>query len=143
MIWPDRLARLDAFVTWHAAQRAHRLLCEHLDTTGLRMQHYRVLAGMAELDECTQAELSRALDLDAGNLVMLLAELEERQAITREPDPANRRRNLVRPTGRGRQMLQDMDKAVGQANEIFLEPLRPAERIQFLDMLTRIVGDAR
>ncbi len=140
MIWPDRLARLDAFVTWHAAQRAHRLLCAHLNTTGLRMQHYRVMAGLTELGECTQATLSRALDLDAGNLVLLLTDLEERGAITRFPDAANRRQNLVRATERGRQLLADMDRAVNQANDLFLEPLDPAEREQFLQMLTRIMG---
>ncbi|MFF0373719.1 MarR family winged helix-turn-helix transcriptional regulator [Actinoplanes missouriensis] len=142
MIWPDRLARLDAFVAWHAAQRAHRLLCDHLDTTGLRMQHYRVLAGMLELGECTQAELSRALELDAGNLVLLLGELEQREAVTRTPDPAHRRRNLVRPTDLGRQMFSEMDKAVNQANDLFLAPLDEAERAQFRSMLTRLVGDA-
>jgi hypothetical protein len=40
-------------------------------------------------------------------------------------------------------MLSDMDKAVNQANDLFLEPLDATEREQFLQMLTRVVGDTR
>jgi DNA-binding MarR family transcriptional regulator len=138
MIWPDRLAQLHAFQFSHVAQRAQRLLCDHLDTTGLRMQHYRVLAGLAELGQTTQAALSKALSLDAGSLVSLLADLEKLDAITREPDPSNRRRNLVRCAPNGQRLLHRMDEAVSQANDLLLESFSIAERDQLHEFLTRI-----
>ncbi|MDQ2837174.1 MAG: MarR family transcriptional regulator [Actinomycetota bacterium] len=139
MIWPQRLAELDSYVLSHVTQRAHRLLCDHLDTTGLRMQHYRVMAGLDELAECTQADLGRALGVDAGTLVSVLAELERQGAVTREPDPSSRRRNLVRPTEVGERMLREMDEAVGRANDVLLAPLNTAERRQLHRLLGQIV----
>ncbi|MCI3278832.1 MarR family winged helix-turn-helix transcriptional regulator [Streptomyces cylindrosporus] len=133
-----RLAELDVWLLSGAALRAQRLLCDYLDTTGLRMQHYRVMAGLAELGESTQAELGRALGLDAGNLVVLLGDLEERGAVSRKPDPGNRRRNLVKHTERGRKLYQEMDRAVEQANEVMFAAFTPAEREQFHKVLVRL-----
>jgi DNA-binding MarR family transcriptional regulator len=133
-----RLAELDVWLLSGAALRAQRLLCDYLDTTGLRMQHYRVMAGLAELGECTQADLGRALGLDAGNLVALLGDLEERKAVSRKTDPANRRRNLVRRTPRGRTLFEEMDRAVEQANEVMFAAFSPAEREEFHKVLVRL-----
>lgn len=133
-----RLTELDVWLLSGAALRAQRLLCDYLDTTGLRMQHYRVMAGLAELGDCTQADLGRALGLDAGNLVVLLGDLEERGAVSRKPDPANRRRNLVRRTGRGRMLFEEMDQAVEQANEVMFAAFSPAEREEFHKVLVRL-----
>lgn len=142
MIWPDRLAQLHAFQLSHVAQRAQRLLCDHLDTTGLRMQHYRALAGLAELGQCTQAELSKALSLDAGSLVLVLSDLEKLEAITRAPDPSDRRRNLVRCTPGGQRLLREMDAAVNRANNLLLESFSIAERDQLHKFLDRISAQA-
>lgn len=135
-----RLAELDVWLLSGAALRAQRLLCDHLDTTGLRMQHYRVMAGLAELGECTQTELGRALGLDTGNLVALLGDLEERSAVTRKPDPANRRRNLVKCTERGHRLFKEMDQAVEQANEVMFERFTGTEREEFHRVLVRLAG---
>ena len=123
---------------YQVAQQAHRLLCDHLDTTGLRIQHYRAMAGLAELGECAQAELARALETDAGSLALVLSDLERLGAITRKPDPASRRRNLVRCTEHGYEVLREMDDAVNQANDQLLKSVTAAEREQFHAVLTRI-----
>lgn len=133
-----RLGELDVWLLSGAALRAQRLLCDYLDTTGLRMQHYRVMAGLAELGECTQIELGRALGLDAGNLVTLLGDLEERKAVSRKQDPANRRRNLVKCTERGRKLFQQMDEVVEQANEAMFGAFTASEREQFHKVLVRL-----
>ncbi|TSB22376.1 MarR family transcriptional regulator [Streptomyces sp. NBC_01525] len=137
-----RLAQLDVWLLSNAAHQAKRLLCAHLDRTGLRMQHYRVMAGLTELGECTQAELGRALELDAGNLVALLGDLEEARAVTREPDPANRRRNLVRCTPQGRRLYRRMDEAVARADEAMFASFSEEERDQFHQLLARLVAAA-
>lgn len=135
-----RLEQLDVWLLSGAAHQAKRLLCDHLDRTGLRMQHYRVMSGLAELGECTQAELGRALDLDAGNLVALLGDLEKVQAVTREPDPANRRRNLVRCTPQGRRLFRRMDEAVGRADDAMFASFSDEERTRFHELLARLVA---
>lgn len=135
-----RLAQLDVWLLSNAAHQAKRVLCDHLDRTGLRMQHYRVMAGLAELGECTQAELGRALELDAGNLVTLLGDLERQQAVMREPDPANRRRNLVRCTPQGRRLFRRMDEAVTRADEAMFASFSEEERDQFHKLLARLVA---
>jgi MarR family transcriptional regulator, lower aerobic nicotinate degradation pathway regulator len=136
---PERLTRLHTWQLSTATQRGHRLLAGRLAEAGLRMQHYRVLAGLAQVPETTQVALGSALDIDPANMVSLLTDLEQRRCVVRSPDPDNRRRNLVRISPGGRRMLIRLDRLVAQANDALLAPLNRAERDQLLALLTRVV----
>jgi DNA-binding MarR family transcriptional regulator len=73
----------------HAAVRAaHGAVFQYLDDTGTTVS---VLADRAQMTKQAMAEL--------------VAHLEAHGYVTREPNPADRRAKLVRPTDRGRDVL--------------------------------------
>lgn len=138
---PVRLSRLHTWQLSNATHRGHRLVAEALAAVGLRMAHYRVMATLAELAPPTQLELGRIIAVDAGNLVALLNDLEQRDYAVRTRDPHNRRRNIVQLTATGRRALADLDDLVAQANDVLLAPLSPAERDQLHALISRITSD--
>jgi DNA-binding MarR family transcriptional regulator len=105
------------------------------------MHHYLVMVALVELARPTQTDISKALNIDTGNLVALLNDLEEKDYLARTPDPANRRRNIVQITTIGRQALTHLDHLTDQANNALLEPLTTAERDQLRTLLSRIIGN--
>ncbi|MFV2178704.1 MarR family winged helix-turn-helix transcriptional regulator [Actinomadura sp. LOL_016] len=71
-------------------------------------------------------------------MVGVLNELAGRGLVERAPDPGDRRRNVITITARGRGHLRRLDKALDDLHEELLAPLRPDERDQFVQLLTRL-----
>ena len=67
------------------------------------MSRQRVLSLLAQRGEMPQRELREALGVQAGSFSELAARLEEWGFLTREQDPADRRRILLRLTEAGRE----------------------------------------
>ncbi|GAB3865570.1 MarR family winged helix-turn-helix transcriptional regulator [Dactylosporangium cerinum] len=57
----------------------------------------------------------------------------------RTPDPIDRRRNVITITAQGRRHLRRLDKVLDDLHEELLAPLLPAERDQFVQLLTRLL----
>ena len=77
-----------------------RSLCRRV---GIRVSRQRVRSLLAQRGERPQRELREALGVQAGSFSELAARLEERGFLTREQDPADRRRILLRLTEAGRE----------------------------------------
>ena len=79
--------------------------CSHILSrrVGIRVSRQRVLSLLAQRGEMPQRELREALGVQAGSFSELAARLEERGFLTREQDPADRRRILLRLTDAGRE----------------------------------------
>lgn len=134
--------RLDGTAIWLlnvASTRGHRLAQERLAHAHVRRWHYAILATLADTGPSAQADISRRLGVDRGDLVALLNDLEESGWVARAPDPSDRRRNSVSLTRSGRAALRRFDKLVVAADEELLAPLSAADRKQLLAMLERIV----
>ena len=71
--------------------RCSHILCRRV---GIRVSRQRVLSLLAQRGEMPQRELREALGVQAGSFSELAARLEERGFLTREQDPADRRRIL-------------------------------------------------
>lgn len=134
--------RLDGTAVWllgQASARGHRMAKERLAHANVRKWHYAVLATLAEGGPSAQADISRRLGVDRGDLVALLNDLEESGYVTRAQDPTDRRRNTVSLTRSGRAALRRFDKLVVAADEELLAPLTAADRKHLLAMLDHIV----
>ena len=136
-------ARIRDRATWLISRtysRSHRILNETFaeSGTGLRSYHYRLLAALDEAGPSSQAELSRGTGVDRSDVVAILGTLERAGLVEREPDPANRRRNIVTLTRAGRKQLQTLDRFVDEAQERVLAPLTASERTRFLALLRRL-----
>jgi DNA-binding MarR family transcriptional regulator len=136
-------ARLYSRVTWLVGQtsnQGHRLIGERMHAAGLPSRsYYSLLAALAEVGPTSQADLGRRIGLDRSDVTAAVTDMEGRGYLERAPDPADRRRNLVRITERGEKFLTELDDQLDAAQEELLAPLSPGERETLVAMLSRLV----
>jgi MarR family transcriptional regulator, lower aerobic nicotinate degradation pathway regulator len=136
-------ARLQAMPTWLISQvetRAHRLLTERLAAAGSRGYHFRLLAALAEFGPASQASLGRRTAMNRSDVVTAVNELEAQGLVERTGDPADRRRNIITMTPAGAARLGRLDRVLAEVQDELLAPLSAAERADFSQLLTRILG---
>jgi DNA-binding MarR family transcriptional regulator len=103
----------------------------------------RELAVLTVLDApepLAQQQAGHRLGLDRTTMVAMVDELERKHLVRREPDPNDRRRNLVTLTAAGHHALEHGALAAEEAERQFLAALTPAEQDQFTSMLRRVLG---
>jgi DNA-binding MarR family transcriptional regulator len=106
---------------------------------GMSLRHYMALWSIP--GEISQAQLSEHLCIDANNTVILLNELESEGWITRERDPSDRRRHLVRVTDAGRAQLERAIDAREAVTDEVLARLDADERRQLHDLIAKALGE--
>ncbi len=136
---PQRLRRRASRLLSLLTVQSDRLMTEGLARADARRWHYAVLASLQEYGPGSQATLSRRTGIYRSDMVGVLNELAERGLVERTPDPDDRRRNVITITARGRRQLRHLDKVLDDLHEELLAPLLPAERDQFVDLLTRLL----
>ncbi len=102
---------------------------------GLPLGGARLLFEIGAEQAPTVHRLRARLGLDSGYLSRLLRSLEEQGLVTVEPDPADRRRRLVRLTARGRRTRQRLDDRSEQLAAGLLEPLSERQRTRLSEAL--------
>ncbi|MFG3115415.1 MarR family winged helix-turn-helix transcriptional regulator [Streptomyces sp. NPDC048197] len=136
---PDRLRRRASRLLSQLTTRSDRLINEGLARADARKWHYAVLASLQECGPGSQATLSRRSGIYRSDLVSVLNELTERHLVERAPDPDDQRRNIITISARGRRHLRRLDKVLDDLHDELLAPLTPAERDQFVQLLTRLL----
>lgn len=114
----DAVRRFNRFYT----RRIHILDEAHL-RSDFSLAAVRVLYELAHRDALSAAELARDLDLDAGYLSRILAELGRRQLVTRRRASDDARVSRIRLTARGRARYQVLDARASDDITALLEPL--------------------
>jgi MarR family transcriptional regulator, lower aerobic nicotinate degradation pathway regulator len=136
---PARLRSLPSRLLTQTAMHADRLANKGLARADARKWHYAVLASLQEFGPASQAALSRRTGIYRSDLVAVVNELAGRDLVERAPDPADRRRNVVTMTPRGRRYLRRLDQLVANVQEELLAPLTQPERDQLVRLLTRLL----
>ncbi|MEV5982936.1 MarR family transcriptional regulator [Streptomyces sp. NPDC052114] len=136
---PDRLRRRASRQLSQLTTRSDRLINEGLARVDARKWHYAVLASLQDHGPGSQAELSRRTGIYRSDMVGVLNELAGRQLVERAPDPADQRRNIITINTRGRRRLSRLDLVLDELHDELLAPLDPAEREQFMGLLTRLL----
>ncbi|KIZ16804.1 MarR family winged helix-turn-helix transcriptional regulator [Streptomyces natalensis] len=136
---PERLRRRASRLLSQLSMRSGRLITEGLARVDARKWHYAVLASLHEYGPGSQAELSQRSGIYRSDMVGVLNELAERDLVERAPDPADRRRNVITISAQGRRHLRRLDKVLDDLHDELLAPLSPAERDQFVQLLTRLL----
>jgi DNA-binding MarR family transcriptional regulator len=106
----------------------------------LRPRQLVALNLLHEHGPLSQQALGEALTLDPSNVVGLLNELEERGLITRQRDPADRRRHIVSLSPAGQAELATTGGQLTAIEDDVLKALSPAERATLYELLQRAVG---
>lgn len=114
---------------------------------GISLRHYYALNAIAMPaggprpgGGISQQRLGETMMLDANSVVLLLNELEAEGLVTRERDPADRRRHMVHLTTAGEVRLGRARAARNAIEDEVLASLSPQEREQLHALLTKALG---
>ncbi|NGO81584.1 winged helix-turn-helix transcriptional regulator [Streptomyces sp. YC504] len=133
---PARLRAIPSRLIAGAAVVADRLVSERLAAEGARKWHFAVLVALADAGAASQAELSRRTGIYRSDMVAVLNELSDASCIRREPDPVDRRRNVITLTATGRRRMERLDALIADAQRELLAPLTAAQQGQLTRLLT-------
>lgn len=114
----------------HAAQKLSALSDKALEPFGIDSKDLGVLRVLAHREPTSQLAAANTLGIDRTTMVALLDSLEKKGIIARQPDPADRRRNVVELTEQG---VKTYDAAEAVHNDIeteFLAPVSAAAAIE-------------
>ena len=102
---------------------------------------YQVLAAAVRSRPGSQQELASHLGVDRTVMTYLLDDLERAGLIERRPDPADRRARRIAATGRGADLLGDLDDRLRTAEDGVLGGLAAeGDRKAFRELLARLAG---
>jgi DNA-binding MarR family transcriptional regulator len=86
-----------------------------------------------------QNDLASRLGIDRSNNTLIIDQLEQRGLVERTVNGSDRRAKSVRLTRKGTEICNQLRPKGGIAQARILEPLKPADREHFLDMLIDII----
>src|SRR3954452_11874863 len=116
----------------HEAMR--RLRAAHT-AHNLKPHQFQILGLLHDRGGLAQRELMAEMDVDPSILVTLLNPLEAHGLVTRERDPADRRRHLVALTAAGERALVSAARAQRETEDELFAPLSDDQREQLSALL--------
>jgi DNA-binding MarR family transcriptional regulator len=102
---------------------------------GLRVRSYSILALVVDDSRPSQRDLAEYLRLDPSQVVALIDDLQARGLVAREPDPDDRRTNVVVATEAGRELFTSACAAVRAAEREVHGHLSPEQRDRIGELL--------
>jgi DNA-binding MarR family transcriptional regulator len=138
---PARLRVLASWQTNKVSTLGARLTAQRMPL-GARAD-FAVLAALEEYGPLSQAGIGRRLGLDRNDINGILSRLEANRQISRQPDPADRRRNVVTLTDAGRRHLASLQAHADAVQEELLAGLDAGERQQLHALLAKVLGRHR
>lgn len=129
------IARMRAIGT----SRANRALRPH----GLKVRSYSVLSLACSSTPPTQRQLAELLSLDPSQIVPLVDELEQRQLVSRVPDPSDRRSKIIVASTSGHELYAAARQATKNSEDRTLRALSDHERDQLRLLLSRVIDSVK
>ena len=105
---------------------------------GLTAGEARALVYVCRHPGSRQSVLATHMWVEPMTLVGFLDRLEARGLVVREPDPADRRAKIVRPTAQAEPLVQHVIEAFRKERESAMADLSAEEILQLKDMLSRL-----
>ena len=136
------LRRVAGRPTWllgRANARSQGLLTDAFAAEAVRGYHFRLLAALDQYGPASQADLGRHTGIDRSDVVATLNDLVARGFARRQPDPVDRRRNVITITKRGTGALERLDAVLDEVQDAVLAPLTPNERTTLMRLLTKLI----
>ena len=125
-----------------AARTGQERANSRLAPLGLTVRTCGVMNLLADQGPLSQQAIGELLGIDRTTMVEIVDQLEEAGIARRLPNPHDRRSYLVTLTAGGKGKQRRAAKAFDDAVEDFFSPLGRAERVQFTEMLQRLLAHA-
>ena len=135
---PDVTRRL-GYLLKHAQARMGQLYAEALAPYGVDAHELGVLMLLDDHEPASQQHAATRLGVDRTTMVAVLDALQTKGLVSRRPDAADRRRNVVELTAAGRDVLSEAAGASEDAERTLLAPLSARDARQLRDALHRVV----
>ena len=123
----------------HATLKLTALTDAALEPLGIDSKEFGTLRVLAHREPASQLQVAQTLGIDRTTMVALLDVLERKGIVTRRPDPADRRRNVVELTEHGLQAYDAAQVAHREAEEAFLAGISPSAAGQLRRTLRTLV----
>jgi MarR family transcriptional regulator, temperature-dependent positive regulator of motility len=104
---------------------------------------FLVLMALAETGPVCQQFLAGVIGIDPRNIVPILDSLEARGLLSRETDPADRRRRLIELTGAGRRIVAELSALGAQTERELLAAVPQADQESLRRILRSVLDAAR
>lgn len=138
-LWQTPVGHDLAFLLARANALSLSRMHDALERFDLKTRSYSVLAIAASDARPSQRELSEFLRLDPSQIVSLIDQLERAGLVRREPDPRDRRANVVVATGDGRALAEEARQTVIDSDRQWFSVL-PEDDRQRLHSLLRTLA---
>ncbi|MFD5827893.1 MarR family winged helix-turn-helix transcriptional regulator [Lentzea sp. NPDC060358] len=130
-----------AYLLKHATLKLTASTDAALAPLGIDGKDFGALRVLAHREPSSQLQVAQTLGIDRTTMVALLDVLERKGIVTRRPDPADRRRNVVELTEQGLRTYDAAQAAYLEAESAFLAGLSRTAADQLRRTLRTIVQD--
>jgi DNA-binding MarR family transcriptional regulator len=141
-LWGTIVGQDLTFVLARANARAIATVNTVLAEFDLKVRSYSVLSLAADDARPSQRELSEFLRLDPSQIVSLVDDLESRGLARREPDPTDRRANVVVATEAGLELHRRARRAVERTEAENFRAFSADDLERLAQLLRRVASDA-
>lgn len=138
---PAALLQMPTYALSLLGREAHDRMAAALPT-GLRLGHLAVLGALSDQAARSQRVLADALRIHPSDIVAIVDELSARALVTRETDPADRRRKRVALTRAGQQLLTQATRDSKHISRELLAGLDRDQRRTVEELLRRALTRA-
>lgn len=109
---------------------------------GITLSQCHLLLEVARRGEkgISPSEISPVLGLDLSTVSRIADGLVQQGLILRDADPSDRRRTLLSPSDKGRELVATIDRNMQAYNRAVLEQLPPDKRRPVLESLALLLG---
>jgi DNA-binding MarR family transcriptional regulator len=127
----------------HMARLFAKGLQERIAPLGIVTGQFPMLLELWEQDGITQRELLAKLDIEQATLANTLIRMERDGLIKRTKHPSDARAQQIWLTEKAKAVRKQAYAAAAAQNAEALSGLSPAEHIQFIDLMYRVIASMR
>ena len=133
-----RLASRMTYLLKRTLLQLEALQDEALGPAGITGRELGLLLALEGHEPASQQEVANRLGVDRTSMVAYIDRLEARGLVTRRPDPADRRRNVVELTDAGSATVDAGVRASDEAEARLLDALSARDAAQLRALLGRL-----
>lgn len=123
-----------------ASHAYERTVNERLAKEGITLRQAQVLAWLAHDGELSQTELADRMRVEPPTVVGVLDRMERDGYVARTIDPSDRRRRIVRPLAKTKNLWKRITKVFLQVRSDVADGLTPRESAALLKLLPKLHG---